>query len=110
MQPGQAQRSSGRGEAEKSRDATSNYNARGQVTGMRKYIVMGVQGSGKGIQAKLLAEGLDLEHISVGDIFRWNVQHHTKLGAQVRRSVAAGELVSAQQRFRSHGVALCVSL
>ena len=60
---------------------------------MRKYIVMGVQGSGKGTQAKLLAEALDLEHISVGDIFRWNVEHHTKLGAQVRRIVAAGELV-----------------
>ena len=61
---------------------------------MDKYIIMGVQGSGKGTQAKLLAERLDLEHISVGDIFRWNVQHHTKLGAQVRRSVAAGELVA----------------
>jgi adenylate kinase len=60
---------------------------------MRKYIIMGVQGSGKGTQAKLLAERLDLEHISVGDIFRWNIQHHTKLGAQVRRIVAAGELV-----------------
>jgi adenylate kinase len=61
---------------------------------MRKYIIMGVQGSGKGTHAKLLAETLTLEHISVGDIFRWNVQHHTTLGAQVRRSVAAGELVS----------------
>jgi adenylate kinase len=61
---------------------------------MRKYIIMGVQGSGKGTQAKLLAERLDLEHISVGDIFRWSIQHHTKLGAQIRRSVAAGELVS----------------
>ena len=61
---------------------------------MRKYIIMGVQGSGKGTQAKLLADVLDLEHISVGDIFRWNVEHHTKLGAQIRRSVAAGELVS----------------
>ena len=60
---------------------------------MRKYIIMGVQGSGKGTQAKLLADALDLEHISVGDIFRWNVEHHTKLGAQVRRSVAGGELV-----------------
>ena len=60
---------------------------------MRKYIVMGVQGSGKGTQAKLLADALDLEHISVGDIFRWNVEHRTKLGAQVRRIVTAGELV-----------------
>jgi adenylate kinase len=61
---------------------------------MRKYIIMGVQGSGKGTQAKLLASSFDLEHISVGDIFRWNVEHHTKLGAQVRRVMAAGELVT----------------
>jgi adenylate kinase len=61
---------------------------------MRKYVIMGVQGSGKGTQSQLLAADLDLVHISVGDIFRWNVQNHTKLGAQVRRVMAAGELVS----------------
>jgi adenylate kinase len=60
---------------------------------MRKYVMMGVQGSGKGTQSELLCGGLDLVHISVGDIFRWNVQHHTKLGAQVRRAMAAGELI-----------------
>ena len=60
---------------------------------MHKYVIMGVQGSGKGTQAKLLADELDLVHISVGDIFRWNVQHHTKLGAQVRRIVVEGRLV-----------------
>ena len=60
---------------------------------MRKYVIMGIQGSGKGTQAKMLAADLDLVHISVGDIFRWNVQNHTKLGAQVRRTMAAGELV-----------------
>jgi len=54
---------------------------------------MGIQGSGKGTQAKLMAEDLDLEHFSVGDIFRWNVQHHTKLGAQVKRVMNAGQLV-----------------
>jgi adenylate kinase len=54
---------------------------------------MGIQGSGKGTQAKLLAEDLDLEHVSVGDLFRWNVQHHTKLGAQVKRIMASGNLV-----------------
>jgi adenylate kinase len=59
---------------------------------MRKYVIMGVQGSGKGTQAQLMAD-LDIVHISVGDIFRWNVQNHTKMGAQVRRIMAAGELV-----------------
>jgi adenylate kinase len=60
---------------------------------MRKYVIMGVQGSGKGTQSQLLAADLDIVHISVGDIFRWNVQNRTKLGAQVRRVMAAGELV-----------------
>jgi adenylate kinase len=60
---------------------------------MRKYVIMGVQGSGKGTQAKLMAADLDLVHISVGDIFRWNVQYHTKIGAQVRRILATGHLV-----------------
>jgi len=61
---------------------------------MRKYVIMGVQGSGKGTQSAMLARDFDLVHIAVGDIFRWNVQNHTKLGAQVRRTMAAGELVS----------------
>jgi adenylate kinase len=61
---------------------------------MRKYVIMGVQGSGKGTQSAMLASDLDLVHIAVGDIFRWNVQNHTKLGAQVRRIMADGELVS----------------
>jgi adenylate kinase len=60
---------------------------------MRKYVIMGVQGSGKGTQAGLLAADYDLTHISVGDIFRWHVQQHTKIGAQVRRVMAAGQLV-----------------
>jgi adenylate kinase len=61
---------------------------------MRKYVVMGVQGSGKGTQCAMLSSDLDLVHISVGDVFRWHVQHHTKLGAQVRRTMTSGELVS----------------
>lgn len=60
---------------------------------MRKFVIMGVQGSGKGTQASMLAAELDLVHLSVGDIFRWHVQHHTKIGAQVRRTMAAGEMV-----------------
>jgi len=76
---------------------------------MRKYVIMGVQGSGKGTQSEMLATDLDLVHISVGDIFRWNVSNHTKMGAQVQRVMAAGELVGddlvesvVQQRLSEH--------
>jgi adenylate kinase len=60
---------------------------------MQKYVIMGVQGSGKGTQGAMLARDFDLTQIAVGDIFRWHVQNHTKLGAQVRRTMAEGRLV-----------------
>lgn len=60
---------------------------------MHKYVIMGAQGCGKGTQALMLKEAFGLVHISVGDIFRWHIQSHTKLGAQVKRIVAAGNLV-----------------
>jgi len=76
---------------------------------VRKYVIMGIQGSGKGTQAQLLAAEFDLVHISVGDVFRWNVEQHTKLGAQVRRIMAAGQLVDdelvesiVRERLQNH--------
>ena len=76
---------------------------------MHKYIIMGVQGCGKGTQARLLKESLDLVHISVGDMFRWHIQSHTKLGARIKRIVAEGELVPddvveevVKQRLEQH--------
>lgn len=60
---------------------------------MHHYIVCGPQGSGKGTQSKLLCQDYDLVHISIGDIFRWNVAHHTKLAAKVRRITDSGLLV-----------------
>lgn len=60
---------------------------------MHKYIIMGPQGSGKGTQAKLLKEKLNISHFSVGDIFRWHVQSHTKLAARIKRLIDAGSLV-----------------
>ncbi|MEM6553907.1 MAG: nucleoside monophosphate kinase [Planctomycetota bacterium] len=60
---------------------------------MHKYIIMGPQGSGKGTQAERLAEDFDLVHISVGDIFRWNIQAHTKLAARIQRIIDNGHLV-----------------
>jgi adenylate kinase len=61
---------------------------------MYKYVIMGIQGCGKGTQAKMLAKDLSLVHICVGDIFRWHIQSHTKLAARISRITAAGELVS----------------
>jgi adenylate kinase len=76
---------------------------------MRKYVIMGIQGSGKGTQSEMLVADLSLVHISVGDIFRWNVSNHTKMGAQVQRVMAAGELVGddlvesvVQRRLAEH--------
>ena len=61
---------------------------------MYKYVIMGIQGCGKGTQAKMLSKAFNLVHLSVGDIFRWHIQSHTKLAARIGRSTAAGELVS----------------
>jgi adenylate kinase len=60
---------------------------------MRKYVLVGVQGCGKGTQAKMLVDALGLVHISTGDLFRWHIGGHTKLGGRIRRIVASGELV-----------------
>jgi adenylate kinase len=60
---------------------------------VRKYIIIGPQGSGKGTQARMLAKDFDLVHISVGDIFRWHVQNRTKLGTKVQRYMKEGRLV-----------------
>ena len=43
---------------------------------------------------EMFAKEFDLIHISIGDIFRWNIQSHTKLAAHVKRIIAEGKLVS----------------
>jgi adenylate kinase len=60
---------------------------------MHKYVICGPQGSGKGTQSELLCRDYDLVHISIGEMFRWNVKHHTKLAARIRRITDAGMLV-----------------
>ena len=60
---------------------------------MDKYIIIGPQGSGKGTQAELLCRRHDFVHISIGDIFRWNMVHHTKLAARIARIMNEGRLV-----------------
>jgi adenylate kinase len=60
---------------------------------MRKYLVAGVPGSGKSTHTAMLTRDFDLVRISAGDILRWHVGHHTKIGTRVRQAMAAGRLV-----------------
>ena len=61
---------------------------------MRKYIVLlGPPGAGKGTQAKLIAEKMNVPHISSGDIFRENIKNQTELGKQASGWISRGELV-----------------
>ena len=61
---------------------------------MAKIIVlMGAPGAGKGTQARLLQERLNLPQISTGDMFRALKEAQTPLAAEVRELMAAGQLV-----------------
>lgn len=61
---------------------------------MPTYIVLlGPPGAGKGTQAQIVSEKLDLPHISSGDIFRENLKKETELGQQAASFINRGELV-----------------
>ena len=54
---------------------------------------MGAPGAGKGTQARLLHERLNLPQISTGDMFRALKEAQTPLAAEVRGLMEAGQLV-----------------
>ncbi len=56
-------------------------------------IFLGPPGSGKGTQAELLTEKLNLSHISIGDLLRENISNNTELGKLASSYVKSGELV-----------------
>ncbi len=60
---------------------------------MDKYVIFGPQGSGKGTQSELLCKNYGFVHISLGDIFRWQMANHTKLAARITRIMNQGLLV-----------------
>jgi adenylate kinase len=59
----------------------------------RLIILLGAPGSGKGTQAKLLAQRLGLVHLSTGDILREEMRLGTTLGTQAKQYMDAGKLV-----------------
>lgn len=56
-------------------------------------LIFGPQASGKGTQAKNIAEHLKIPHISTGDIFRENISQGTKLGKMAQEIMNAGNLI-----------------
>jgi adenylate kinase len=61
---------------------------------MARYVVLlGPPGAGKGTQAKLLAQALDIPHVSSGDLFRDHLGRGTELGLLAREYIERGDLV-----------------
>ncbi len=56
-------------------------------------VLLGPPGSGKGTQAKMIAEKYGVVHISTGDILRENVRGGTDLGKEAKTYMDAGKLV-----------------
>jgi adenylate kinase len=56
-------------------------------------LLLGVQGSGKGTQAKRIASEYGLAHIATGDILRAAIADGSELGRRVKPILESGELV-----------------
>lgn len=58
-----------------------------------RLVLVGPPGAGKGTQAAVLSERLDVPHISTGDLFRANIGNETSLGQKAKSYMDAGDLV-----------------
>jgi adenylate kinase len=56
-------------------------------------LLLGIQGSGKGTQAKRIAAEYDVPHVATGEILRKAIADGTRLGEQVDGILARGDLV-----------------
>ncbi|OIO52412.1 adenylate kinase [Candidatus Uhrbacteria bacterium CG_4_10_14_0_8_um_filter_58_22] len=60
---------------------------------MRNIVMLGVQGSGKGTQAEMLAEKFSVSTVSTGRLFRSRIEEGTELGREIAPYVERGDLV-----------------
>ncbi|MCU7495574.1 MAG: adenylate kinase [Ignavibacteria bacterium] len=58
-----------------------------------RIVIFGAPGVGKGTQAHILSEKLDIPHISTGDILRNAIKNETALGLEAKKLVESGNLV-----------------
>lgn len=59
-----------------------------------RLVLLGAPGSGKGTQAKLIVEKLNIPHVSTGDLFRAAIAAKTPLGLAAKEVMDKGDLVS----------------
>ena len=76
-----------------------------------RIVLLGAPGSGKGTQATLLKNRLNVPHISTGELLRAAVAAGTPLGIQAKAVMASGALVSdeivlgmLEDRFRQNDI------
>lgn len=60
---------------------------------MINLVLFGKPGAGKGTQAEFLKEKYNLEHVSTGDLFRYNMKNDTDLGKLAKSYIDKGDLV-----------------
>jgi adenylate kinase len=60
---------------------------------MINLVLFGKPGAGKGTQATILKEKYKLQHISTGDVFRYNIKNGTDLGKLAKSYMDQGDLV-----------------
>ncbi len=68
-----------------------------EVSDLNNFLIMGPAGSGKGTQAKLLAEKFGIPSISMGGMFREVSKQDSELGRQVKELIDNGIMVSDEK-------------
>jgi adenylate kinase len=61
---------------------------------MKNLVLLGAPGSGKGTQSAKLKDGKGYKHVSTGDLLRSEIAKGSELGAEVKKVMDEGKLVS----------------
>ncbi len=63
-------------------------------------LLIGIQGCGKGTQAKILEKSFGWKHITTGNLLRENIERQTELGLAAKKFMDKGELVPDKYVFQ----------
>ncbi len=73
---------------------------------VKRIVMLGPPGSGKGTWSKILSDSLSLPHISSGDLFREELAQDSPLGREIRSYIESGALVPDDVTVRLVGQAI----